>query len=875
MTRFTAVRLIASASILTACSDFVAPPIPEPPGIQTIAVGTAVQVILSSGDSSRVFRFSSAVDSTYTVEVVPGSGTVAVTVLDSMHRTTSGFVLASSSTPAGQRWTQTVAGVASDPWLIQVQSAIAGQSGLVTITVHQVATGPEHVATTILPDCFYGAESLDTYGDIDRYQFTGSAGQLIEVFVQGTGPADPTQEVCLTLDTVTGPPLSLAFSRAGDTALEAPVGGAVRLAGPGEYHIQAASTRNGCRLAVGDNDPYLGSYRMVVRSIDTLPETAPESLAVGDTVTGESIGSIGDIDVFHLRGTPGELVNVQLQSPVLGVRREIQVVVSGAASPASTSSVGGDSSLDEHGAGPFAMPASGRVTLRVTGVHDGRGGDAGPYRLYAYPVNPAPEHVPAAITPGDTISGEVIDHLGDVDDFTFAATQGQQFDVFFQASGVPPSATLTLLVLKPDSSPVSQEVFGYGGDTSLLIRSTGRFTVPVTGTYTVRVQALPDQLPPAVGAYRFLVYPVNPAPETAPAVLAFGDSVSSEKIDFPGDVDEFHTLVSDSSGTNIVLVGDSSAVFFPVEVSLIDSVTHSEITTFQADVGGIPFQSGSFVLPPCHCILSVAGGFDYPSLFQGGYTLKMYKFSFGPETVGDTVAIGDTIAGEAINPPGDRDDFVFFGTRGQHVNVALEGQSAASTGQFQLGIGGAIGSAFSIVNSPTSPDSLNAHRTNRIDLPFTGWYHVSVLGIGSPNPLTAPGPYRVALEPVATGPEHGGGILAAGDSVTNEAIDSPGDWDEFILTGTPGDSVSVAFSIAGATGNPVLEVFDSTADSVVATAVGQAGVQGAGPVALPASGQLVIRVYEPRPAFSVCSDALCSGLFAYTGGYKFTTTAVP
>jgi len=875
VTRFTAVRLIASASILTACSDFVAPPIPEPPGIQTIGIGKAVQVILSSGDSSRVFRFSSAVDSTYTVEVVPGSGTVTVTVLDSMHRTTSGFVLASSSTPAGQRWTQTFAGVASDPWLIQVQSALAGQSGLATITVHQVTTGPEHVATTILPDSFYAAESLDTYGDIDRYQFTGSAGQLIEVFVQGTGPADPTLEVCLTLDTVTGPPLSLAFSRAGDTALEAPVGGAVRLAGPGEYHIQAASTRNGCHLAVGDNDPYLGSYRIVVRSIDTLPETAPESLAVGDTVTGESIGSIGDIDVFHLRGTPGQLVSLQVESPVDGVHSQIQVVVTGAATTVSTSSYGGDTSLDQHGTGPFAMPASGRVTLRATGVQDGRGGDSGPYRLYAYPVNPAPEHLPAAITPGDTISGEAIDHLGDLDDFTFAATQGQQFDVFFQASGVPRFATLTLLVLRPDSSPVSQQVFGYGGDSSLLIRSTGRFTAPVTGTYTVQVQALPDQLPPAIGAYRFLVYPVNPAPETAPAVLAFGDSVSSEKIDFPGDVDEFHSVVSDSSGASLVITGDSSAVSFPLEVSLIDSITNSQIASVEADVGGLPFQSATFAVPPCHCILSVAGGFDYPSLFQGGYTLKFYKFGLGPESIGDTVAIGDTIAGEAINPPGDRDDFVLFGNRGQHVNLALAGQSAGSPGYFQLSIEIAPGGPFTIVTSPASSDSLSAHRSNRIDLPVTGWYRVSVTGFGSQNPLTAAGPYLVALEPVATGPEHGGATLAVGDSVTNESIDYPGDWDEFTLMGTPGESVSVSFSIAGATGNPVLEVFDSTADSVVATAVGQAGVQVAGPVAIPASGHLVIRVYEPRPGFGFCPDALCNGLFVYTGGYTFTTKAVP
>jgi len=874
VTRWTAVRLVGSVSIVTACSDFVPPPNPEPPGIQTIGVGKAVQVILSSGDSFRVFRFPSAVDSVYSVEVVPGSGTVGVTVLDSIQRITSGFVLVSSSTAAGQRWTQTFTGVASDPWLIQVQSGTAGQSGLVTITVHQVATGPEHVASTILLDSLYGAESLDAYDDLDRFTFTGSAGQLIEMFVQGTGPADPNQEVCLTLDTVTGPPLSLAFSRAGDTALEAPTAGRVRLPGPGQYRIQAASTRNGCRAAVGDNDTYLGSYRMLVRSIDTLPEAVPDSFAVGDTVKGESIGSIGDIDVFHLRGTPGQLVNLQLQSPAFSAHGQIEVAVTGAATGASTSSPGADTSLDEHGTGVFALPASGLVTVRATGARDGRGGDASPYRLYAYPVNPAPEHLPAAITPGDTISGEAIDHMGDLDEFTFTATQGSQFDVFFQASGVPPFAALTLDVVEP-SGAFAGETFGYGGDTALLLRSTGRFTARVTGTYTVRIRGQSDQSPLFTGAYQFLVYPVNPAPETAPVVLAFGDSVSSEQIDFPGDVDEFHTLISDSSGANLVLIGDSGAVSFPLEVSLLDSVTQVAITTVEADAGGIPSQTGTVAVPPCHCILHVEGGFDFPSLFRGGYTLKFYKFSLGPESVGDTVVIGDTIAGEAINPPGDRDDFVFFGTRGQHVNVALEGQSAASPGQFLLAVGDPTGTPFSLVTSPTSADSLNAHRTNRIDLPLTGWYRVSVSGSGNPNPLTAPGPYRVALEPVATGPEHAGATLAAGDSVVGETIDYPGDWDEFTLMGTPGANVAVSFTLQGAGGNPHLEVFDSTADSVVAVAVGQPGVQVAGPVTFPPSGQLVIRVFEVRGAFGTCTDTFCNGIFGYSGGYKLTTAIVP
>ena len=152
---------------------------------------------------------------------------------------------------------------------------------------------------------------------------------------------------------------------------------------------------------------------------------------------------------------------------------------------------------------------------------------------------------------------------------------------------------------------------------------------------------------------------------------------------------------------------------------------------------------------------------------------------------------------------------------------------------------------------------------------------MSVSGSAFTNPLTAPGAYKVALEPVPVGPEHAAATLAVGDSVTNESIDYPGDWDEFTLTGTPGTKVAVSFTIQGAGGNPHLEVFDSTADSVVALAVGQPGVQVAGPATFPASGQLVIRVFEVRGPFGNCTDTYCNGIFGYTGGYKITTAVAP
>ncbi|HEU5466419.1 MAG TPA: hypothetical protein VFU75_05980 [Gemmatimonadales bacterium] len=848
--------------ILAACSDSTGPN--NAGGGQSIKVGQTVSVNLTPADSFQDFLFRGSTDSVYVVEVGPTTGSAYVSVLDSIHLFLNSFTTAGTSTDSAHLWTQTFAGPASDPWVIRLRSAAPGQTTALTIKVLQVATGPEHISSTITPDSVTNGESLDGYDDFDRFTFPGTAGQLVELFVQGTATGAPTQAVCFVLDTFDTHFLALSVSGAQDSVLEAPINGRVSLPTTRTYRVEASSSRNGCRDGFGPDFGYLGPYRMLVYRIDTLPEQVSDTVAVGDTVKGEAVDRVGDIDVFALHGTAGQLVDLQFASPSSGSKRQLQVFVSGAATSPSTFSTGGDTSLDEHATGRFVLPGTGQVTLRVDGVRDGRGGDAGPYVLYAYPVNPNPEHLPIAITLGDTVTGEAIDHVGDLDQFTFTATAGQLFNGFLQASGAAPSAQITLQVLGPDSTAASGVANSTGADVTLLDQVTGRFQAPATGTYTVRVSGANQD----AGPYRFAILPVSRAPETASSSLAFGDSVSNEAIDFPGDLDEFHTVITDSSGANIVLTPDSGAIHLPLQAFLYDSVTGVNIAAVTAFDAGFPAQTGTMVVPPCHCILRVVGGYDSTSTFRGGYTLKFYKFGFGSETVGDTVAIGDTIVGEAINPPGDRDDFVFHATKGQHVNVALEGESVASPGQFQL--------IFqSVVYSPTAPDSLNAHRTNRIDIPSTGWYAVSVSGSAFTNPLTAPGAYKLALEPVPVGPEHAAATLAVGDSVTNESIDYPGDWDEFTLTGTPGTKVAVSFTIQGAGGNPHLEVFDSTADSVVALAVGQPGVQVAGPATFPASGQLVIRVFEVRGPFGNCTDTYCNGIFGYTGGYKITTAVAP
>src|SRR5205823_3542528 len=166
-------------------------------------------------------------------------------------------------------------------------------------------------------------------------------------------------------------------------------------------------------------------------------------------------------------------------------------------------------------------------------------------------------------------SGEDIGLPGDIDEFTFTGAAGEEFNAFLQAQSGSPETNLQLDVLDGGGTvlPSAQSL---GSDTSLLRQVTGRFALPGTGTYRLRVSggpSYPSDL--SRGAYRLFLYRINRRPETLPETLAFGDSLSGETIDLPGDVDEFRVTVPDSSGANLVVQWDKGTL----GVRILDAVS--------------------------------------------------------------------------------------------------------------------------------------------------------------------------------------------------------------------------------------------------------------------------------------------------------------
>src|SRR5262249_3535777 len=159
---------------------------------------------------------------------------------------------------------------------------------------------------------------------------------------------------------------------------------------------------------------------------------------------------------------------------------------------------------------------------------------------------------------------------------------------------------------------------------------------------------------------------------------------------------------------------------------------------------------------------------------RGPYRVWLYSFGLGPEALADTFAVGDTVAGESIAPWGDVDVFHFHGNRGQHLNLKFQGLGASGSAELVAVLttpGPPAAYPNTAVYSPTAAAALDDHQTMRLELPVTGWYNLSVSGVGG---IAAQGPYRFEIETQDSLPEQVGAALVPGDSVMTEAIDRPG-----------------------------------------------------------------------------------------------------
>jgi hypothetical protein len=224
--------------------------------------------------------------------------------------------------------------------------------------------------------------------------------------------------------------------------------------------------------------------------------------------------------------------------------------------------------------------------------------------------------------------------------------------------------------------------------------------------------------------------------------------------------------------------------------------------------------------------------------YRGPYRLQTYAINRRPEATGDTVAVGDTIAGESLQVPGDIDDYVLYGAKGRHLVAYLQGLAGPGHGSFGLTISPPdSGSQLRAICVPASSVSLDSGRTNRLDIASPGWYRLSVRPCQSGHSPAELGAYRFAVIPFDASPEVAPRQVSVGDSIGSERIDYADDMDEFVLSGSP----AVEFAVF-AQGTMQLEVYDTTTQDSVRTVASSGYFQSSGRIVLPVAGVLGLRV---------------------------------
>lgn len=642
----------------------------------------------------------------------------------------------------------------------------------------------------------------------------------------------------------------------------------------GETPQLQASEPTGGRLTITVTANPSGSharFQLLYFLVSDAPEHLPAPFQVGDTVVGEHLETVGDVDLFEIRAQPRQDLVMVLEETGGTGRAALRGTILVSRGYGQLTETYAFTASDPHPTDRVQAPDTGSYWFEVRSADEIEAGAPryqGAYRFWSYAVNRAPEHRPAAAPFDSVIAGESIDRVGDVDEFSFTPGPGGLIAAFYQAT-----ATSRLEIVS-DSGTVVGPPVEHRADTALFDGTTGRLSLAAGRPVKARVVSYGRTLSDT-GAYRLLLYAIDARPEHSPATLAPGDSVMTETIESPGDVDEFNVAVTDSLDLNVIPGFRGSPVSgTSLHAQLLDAATRAVLGdasaygagTYTEYGSGEIGQTGAVRVGPGHYIVRVAAeAVSGVPLLRGGYQLWLRAFSTGPERARDTLALGDTVTAEAIDALGDIDRYHFYAAVGQHVNVAFQGLGAAAPfGGFQAEVHDPSGTLLALLYSPmSSPDV--PQETGRLDLPAAGWYTIDVYGTGWPVTYTTEtGPYRLAIVPLGTAPETAGPVVAVGDSVTSESLDFPGDWDQFTLTTTPGRQLVGMLGTARPAGaDPTISLLNAVTGEYLASTSGD-GITVTEPVTVPASGQLAIAVYEAPSSGHVCY--LTCGI---TGPYTF------
>jgi hypothetical protein len=416
------------------------------------------------------------------------------------------------------------------------------------------------------------------------------------------------------------------------------------------------------------------------------------------------------------------------------------------------------------------------------------------YGIHLVSVDRRPEHATAALSPG-VIVQESIDHMADIDEFTFDGEAGQQIELYLRQLG--PAATSGIsATLFGERTPATQMAAPVGSAVSsqdLEQGSSGRITLPYAGHYRVVIQGPQFALTPYSGAYQLEYLLINAAPEQAPAAIVVGDTIT-EAIDHVGDFDDF--VLTGAPGAEFNLFLDASGSPPHTVVARISELNR---TLSAAPRGPTLLENGTgrFALPPSGRVtIHVAEPNDRGNLFRGPYRLFVAGIDRGPEGAPPLITPGGPAVSGAMDVPGDVDEYSFNLPAPATLNLLFTVAGPVATGMGAAILRGSAGdgTVASLVVGPfnAAADSVS---TSHLTLP-AGAYRVRVEG-GAWTAASHGAKYQIELRLVDANPETAAPQIAIGDTVRTESLETAGDIDTFVLTTGAADTFNIRLATPG------------------------------------------------------------------------------
>ncbi|HSA57947.1 MAG TPA: hypothetical protein VLE53_19695 [Gemmatimonadaceae bacterium] len=507
--------------------------------------------------------------------------------------------------------------------------------------------------------------------------------------------------------------------------------------------------------------------------------------------------------------------------------------------------------VDAYGTVPFTARVGDTYRLRVRA-----GGSAGArFRLYVWPETSSPEHRTMLFAIGDTVSEEDLAWWDDTDRFVYDAMAGTE-----------------LVLAMQFRTPIIQGRFDVThGETTfpdvhanahdeLEDQPLSMYTVPYSGRHTLTIQSSPF-FRPNIGwpsPYRFVIYPIRRAPETARASFSPGDTLASEALDRVGDIDEFTVTAVPNAEYNLFLQrGTNERGLLRVDAAGLANGGGTSLLAVDAADPLYARSTGIFRAGHDGRIdLRVSA--DAGVIYKGPYRIFLYPIDRRPEHAAASLALGDSVVGETIELPGDIDEFTLTipqdalgnfvfghdgidGTQNPGIGTEWIGPAAVAVARGPVT---ATGAAVTPVVRAHGVAPAQATSTFKVEkgtgVAFwpAGTYRLRVAGLGEIGGYR--GPYRLYLHRVDSLPETASANIVVGAVVSSEQSEPVGDIDVFTFTGTAGQKVNVRLDFPALAVDPGLNLIlvSASTGAVIAGAsqpVGN-GYQ-TGTVILPAGGE--------------------------------------